>query len=57
MKKCKENWKKIPFTSEHLWSADIHGIPSGPCVKCGYTTWEWNDKMIRLAKIQMEKKS
>lgn len=55
MKKCKEQWKTIPFTSEHLWNAEIHGIPYGPCVKCGYPTEKWNAKMERLAKILMEK--
>jgi len=34
-KRCKEYWVKLPFTSEHLWRAGIHGEPQGKCLNCG----------------------
>ena len=46
---CRENWDSIPFTSEHLWNADHHGIPSGACVKCGKPEEEWGEELRRRA--------
>jgi len=42
---CKENWDKIPYTSEHIWPADHHNLPSGNCEKCGKSTKEWEEKL------------
>jgi hypothetical protein len=33
--RCREHHQALPFSSEHLWNADIHGLPVGECVKCG----------------------
>ena len=45
---CKEYLDKLPVTSEHIWNADIHGIPFGDCKKCGLPIEEWNKKMMEL---------
>jgi hypothetical protein len=42
--KCKEQWKTIPYSSEHLWQGDIHGIPSGNCTKCGMAYWDYDQR-------------
>lgn len=49
-KKCKENWKKIPFDSEHLWNGGIHGEITGNCLKCGYSVEKWSDKLLLKSK-------
>ena len=33
--RCKEFHGQIPYTSEHCWRQDHHGIPAGPCINCG----------------------
>lgn len=33
--RCTEKNEAYPYTSEHLWNADHHGLPAGPCVCCG----------------------
>lgn len=46
--RCREDWDKLPTTSEHLWNADHHGIPSGPCVKCGEMHEAYNRRLAAL---------
>jgi len=56
MKKCcKESCKAFPFTSEHLWRADLHGMPYGKCKKCGKDYGKYG-KMIdkKMRKLLME---
>ena len=47
---CAERMDSFPFTSDHLWHQDIHGIPTGQCYNCG----EWrNSYMQRAADRQL----
>jgi len=48
MKKCcKESCKVFPFTSEHLWRADLHGMPYGKCQKCGKDFEKYEEKLYK----------
>lgn len=49
---CPEQLESIPFASDHLFNADHHNQPYGPCTKCGsVTAAEWMQKMAQHAKI------
>ena len=49
MKTCPENWKSIPYTSDHIWPCDVHNNPIGCCLKCGKHIDDWNNEMIGKA--------
>lgn len=50
--RCKEQFSTIPHTSEHVWHADIHGIPIDNCLKCGEPFEEWSKRSrLHLTKI------
>ncbi len=53
-KTCKEYWDKIPYTSEHLWHADIHGIPCGDCINCGMPNSKWHKKLNKKLGLDNE---
>ncbi len=39
---CLEQHQQLPFSSDHLWHADIHGIPTGPCLHCGEDAYAYH---------------
>ena len=49
-KRCKENWKKSPFTSDHLWLTDgsSHNNPT-VCKHCGMKHSDYRDKLLKKA--------
>ena len=52
-KRCTEYFDKLPTTSEHLFQGDIHGIPSGNCLKCGESIQSYNDRWsVAVAELQ-----
>ena len=53
--KCKEFWEKTPYTSEHLWKADHHGLASGNCTKCGMPIAEWRRKLENMLNLNTPK--
>lgn len=54
---CKENWDKIPFTSEHIWLTDgsVHNNPT-VCEKCGKSYQEWSDEVLKRTTKPTENK-
>jgi hypothetical protein len=50
--RCKEDFTNIPFTSDHVWMGDLHGNPTGLCLRCGITVNDWNSAMVRRISIQ-----
>lgn len=49
-KKCKENWEKLPFTSEHLWLTDgsVHNNPT-ICKYCGMKHNDYQREILNKA--------
>ena len=50
-KQCKENWDKIPFTSEHIFKTDgtPHKNPTY-CEKCGKSYQEYDEELLEKSK-------
>lgn len=47
--RCKEQHETIPFSFEHIWNADIHGLPVGDCLKCGLSYMEYHERSFKLS--------
>ena len=54
-RRCKENWK-LPYSSNHIWNGDIHGIPAGKCIKCGYEYDKYHKKFEEKLTKEVRKK-
>jgi len=53
-KSCKENWGTIPYSSEHLWKAGLHGEPCGNCLRCRKPVCDWNEELLRKVKEEIK---
>ncbi len=42
--KCAERFESIPYSSDHLWNADHHNCPVGPCLHCGEDYFEYSER-------------
>jgi hypothetical protein len=57
VERCAERHDKLPYSSDHLWNVEIHGLPQGPCTKCGedyqeYAARAWKDIQPLLAPVE-----
>ena len=46
-RQCAENWQTLPYSSDHLWRADHHQLPSGACTKCGKLYEAWHQQLTQ----------
>lgn len=47
--RCAEDFSKLPFSSQHLWRVDVHGLPSGPCQYCGTLYNDYSARAVAAA--------
>ena len=45
MSECPEQWDTRPYTSDHLWTAGLHGEAVGNCRHCRKPVSEWNAQL------------